>query len=1551
MAESATDRDLLFGLIALQNGLIDQTTLVASLQSTAADRSRSLGEQLRTQGVLSPELLRAVEAMTVAQLRRHDDDATRGLASLGASTATRQLLGQIDDPGLRSALTNLATPQETIDLTDRGRDAAIGAVTAGAQRFRVLRPHARGGIGEVLVAIDGELNREVALKRIQGRLEGDPASRARFLLEAEITGGLEHPGIVPVYSLGTAEDGRPYYAMRFIKGESLKESIERFHPDRPDDAPGAAGPGPPPQPDASPTEPRASRDLELRRLLRHFLDVCNAVDYAHSRGVLHRDLKPGNIIVGRHGETLVVDWGLAKVTGVAEPGGGETSLRPASASGSSETLPGSALGTPAFMSPEQASGDLDHLGPPSDVYGLGATLYALLTGRPPVEGTGVIEALERVRRGEFPPPRQVQPSVAPALEAICLKAMALRPQDRYPNARTLAEDIERWLADEPVSARVEPLAERARRWARRHRTLVTSAGAVLSATLVGLLVFTIVLGSKNRDLAAARSRAEAREREAIAAVRRFGDVVSGNPELKNNPALAPLRKSLLGEPIDFFRRLRRQLQAERDTGADSVGRLAGALLSLGDLTDEIGDKQDAIAGYREALALLAPLGDRADREQRTDLGRLHLRLGSLLARTGRQADALTEFDRALAIRGRLARESGDLRSRSMLAEAHNSRANLLADLGRLPQAHEVYEQAVRIQEDLVTAQPSNAEWRGDLAGTLNNLAILLKSRGDWAAAEAVYRRALVIRRGLLEAEPGNPVLRSRLATLLINLAHLESDANRQEPAERAYREALRIRSELVAEFPTSTEHRADLASSHAALGAQLRATGRYEEGLEHYRENLAIRQALAREHPTVTDFQNSLAGSHMRMGHILSGTGHGAEALREYERACDIRRQLVEANPGAVSYQNLHADSLNALGCLQGDLGALEIATESLERALGLRERLVAQNPEVPGYRDDLAVVLGNLGRHAIDCGRNAEALSCYRRAVAIHEELRRQHPAVNSYASDLGSDLNNLGSLLDDQGQFEAARAAYERAVALRSQLARENPTVVLYRRDLAAASSNLGVALDHGGRAAEAEAAYRAALGIRQELATQYLDQVELRRGLGDSHHNLAGLLQRQNQLGPAEESYRQALAIRQRLVDQEPSKPAYRRDLAATLDRLASLLDSTGRWDEARSLLDGNLRALERLARESPDSPGSGLELVTARIGLADRLMAHGRNDEAAEAIASARPVRSGVADSGPEAEAILKAIGAAHHRLGNAWAGSGRLDEAEAELGQAREVRASLMRDHPQNPAHAADLASTLTNLGDLKRRREANEAARVLFAEALSHRERLARDHPETLAFRVRVGDSHYNLGLVYDDLHAIEESERAHSRALPIRDELVRDAPEVHEYRVDLALTLEKLARIDLGLGRPAPAADRIDRALVEVRAARALRPDDPDGLRLHKTLLGLSVRASVANRQPGRALDALAALRMLLPRTPEDDYTAASYAAFVTPHVGDDAERTAVRAEAVRGFVAALDAGFSDLSHLQGDSDLDPIRDHPDVQAAIARLYDRLFPSNPFVR
>ena len=248
------------------------------------------------------------------------------------------------------------------------------------------------------------------------------------------------------------------------------------------------------------------------------MDVCQAVGYAHSRGVLHRDLKPGNIMLGKFGETLVVDWGLAKVVGRSDEDGGgpreEATLRPSSGSGYAETVAGNAIGTPAFMSPEQAEGKVGELGPATDVYSLGATLYMLLTNKPPFEGN-VAEVLEQVRQGSWIPSRTVNALVPAELDAICRKAMALRPEDRYGSPLELAEEVEHWLGDEPVSAYREPVAARVRRWLRKHPKRVTAAAVLLLATVVGLAIGTVLLDKSRRLVDEQRQRAEYNYAEAV----------------------------------------------------------------------------------------------------------------------------------------------------------------------------------------------------------------------------------------------------------------------------------------------------------------------------------------------------------------------------------------------------------------------------------------------------------------------------------------------------------------------------------------------------------------------------------------------------------------------------------------------------------------------------------------------------------------------------------------------------------------------------------------------------------------------------------------------------------------------------------------------------------------------------------------------------------------------------------------------------------------------------------------------------------------------------
>ena len=496
------EQNLLLVMLALQNGLIEHADLVAAFQSWSKERQRPLVRILVERGALTEEELALLEGLARGHVKKHGGDHGRSLVGMGVSLTVAAVLAEVADPALTAAMPVLWSGEdqpERLDQEERSATLVLPGPPAAppedkdgtdlvGMRFRILRPFAGGGLGLVSVALDSELHREVALKEIRPELADDPQNRARFLREAQITGRLEHPGVVPIYGLGTDAEGRPFYAMRLVHGESLKEAIVRFHAKASRSA-GAA----------------SDRVLERRRLLTRFVAVCEVVAYAHSRGVIHRDLKPSNILLGPYGETMVVDWGLAKAMGRDEPPSSESAdepppPNPAIVPGGAETLAGSVIGTPSYMSPEQAEGSVGSLGPPGDVYSLGATLYHLLVGRPPFWDADANSILERVRRGEVAAPRSVNPAIPRPLDEVCLKAMAFRPEDRYDSSRRLAEDIERWLADEPIPWIRESWGTRISRWARRNRMLMR-AGAVAMAlvSLVSLIAAIQINASREQE--------------------------------------------------------------------------------------------------------------------------------------------------------------------------------------------------------------------------------------------------------------------------------------------------------------------------------------------------------------------------------------------------------------------------------------------------------------------------------------------------------------------------------------------------------------------------------------------------------------------------------------------------------------------------------------------------------------------------------------------------------------------------------------------------------------------------------------------------------------------------------------------------------------------------------------------------------------------------------------------------------------------------------------------------------------------------------------------
>ena len=721
--------------------------------------------------------------------------------------------------------------------------------------------------------------------------------------------------------------------MRFVKGRTLLEASHDYHKAR------AAG--------------KASA-LDLVTLLNAFVGVCNAVAYAHSRGVVHRDLKGQNIVLGDFGEVIVLDWGLAKLVDGPDVEGQELAILP-DEDRRFQTLAGRAVGTPAYMPPEQAAGRLDVIDRRSDVYGLGAILYEILTGRAPFDGSLTAEILRRVVEEEPSRPRAVVPDTSPALEAICLKAMSKGQDDRYDSAADLADDVRRWLADEPVAAYPDPWTVRFGRWAKRHRTAVAASAALLVTAGVALTVSTVLVRRERNEARLQRNEARTQRQVARTAVDEMYTEVA---EKWLEDHLDPVQKEFLEKALAYYETFAGQATADPAVRQER-GR---AYQRMGDILHKLGRNPEAEKAHRRAIEALDGLAADVpeDTEPRHHAAAARVGLGVLLAERGDNDEADALFRMALATLEPLG-SPADAPSATRLDLARANKG--LADLLRVRSKHEEAEASYRRAAEILKAMPEGKDDftpRQLLAATRDRLGKLYSDTGRFAEAAATYNRSLEVIEPLIARYPTLPRLRETLVNGLRSVGLIEQVHGDADQARAALTRALEVADRLAKDFPLRPEYRRDLAKSHLNLAQFLWSRTELDKAEPHYRAALPIYEALVVEVPGALQYRHDLARACNNLALLLRNIGKTDEAQAVALRAVAAYEDLIARAPDVPQYQKALAESQLNLALVMETVGLFVQAEKALLRSQEIQEGLAARYPDVPDHKKGAAKAMLN---------------------------------------------------------------------------------------------------------------------------------------------------------------------------------------------------------------------------------------------------------------------------------------------------------------------------------------------------------------------------------------------------------------------------------------------------------------------------------------------------------------------------------------------------------------------------------------------------------------
>ncbi|WP_182865221.1 serine/threonine-protein kinase [Rhodopirellula sp. JC639] len=725
--------------------------------------------------------------------------------------------------------------------------------------FAILREIGRGGMGIVYEASQQSLDRRVAIKLLPLASLLDSRQIARFKNEAHAAGLLQHPHIVPIYSVGS-ERGVHYYAMQFIDGESIDDLVSR----------GRTG---------------SSEGLQLgtNQIIRWAIDIAGALQVAHENGVIHRDVKPSNLMLDHTGKIWITDFGLARRQN-------DVTL----------TRSGDVIGTMRYMSPEQARGETAMIDGRADIYSLAVTLYEMLTLRPAHNGNDAPTILKQIDQQDVAPLRSLRPDLPRDLETVIAKAMSKRREGRYDTAADFAADLTRVLDGQPTLARPPSIADRIGRFAAMHRSVVMTGVVIVSFAFVGSAFMNAQLAAAKQASDASAIRAMRGEAEARDAVDRLG--LQGAEQLKNIPAADPVRRQLLIDTLDYYQRFAAGAMNDPTLRRD----LAVTLGKIGSLHAELGDHDQAIASLTQSESLYAQL---AGPPKATDAIRLEWstsqnNLAQAHVRSGQLAEAARFFARAIATQRTIATRTRGQQKPSVtlaLATSLNNLGLLLNQTDANAQAEATYLEAI----DLLTTsdQKSDPGIQRQLATVRGNLSGLLTGTAPDRAVEYA-RQALSGQLDALQADRGNAKLATQTIVTLNTLGAAQSAARRNPDAIDTFNRAIEIGRELLARWPEHAAYRRDLVLSYNHLGLAYSKTGSVANARAAFDEALTLGRPLATQFSTDAETRSMLGGVLNNLGFLHQQLGDGLAAAQAYHEAIEHQSAAVRLAPEVKRFRD-----------------------------------------------------------------------------------------------------------------------------------------------------------------------------------------------------------------------------------------------------------------------------------------------------------------------------------------------------------------------------------------------------------------------------------------------------------------------------------------------------------------------------------------------------------------------------------------------------------------------------------------------------------------------